>query len=490
VPRTRRNIVLLVSGVAVAAVLAGSLPLLAGDQPELTLTAATDTTSTPVRTDGDNSAKSTLATCPALCERNPAGWRDAVVSFDVKGVPAGATGVTAQLWLYSWKQFGAATTAHVGGSTLGYGLSTARPPLGTALSSSGSVRKGYNTWDVTPAVQGNGVYTFTVRQDGLGSRVYWASRENKKSSIRPRLVLTWKAGTGKPPGSPATTSSAAAPSSSRTVSARPSSPSSGPVASPPPVVTVKPTTAPPVAAPPAAPAGWRLSWADEFDGDRLDAKKWQAKDDTKVDYDLACITADNDNVFVSDGMVTLRARKEKETCGSTTRDYSTSYLTTQGRASFTYGRFEMRAKTPTGPADSTGLWPAFWLRPDDGGVGEIDVVELPGGAKYHQAATQAIFLDYTPVKQDNRHPFPTGYPADGFHTYTTEWEPGVLRWYIDGKLVWQRDRTTTPWFDKAFSRPFHLRLNFQVGGWLGNPDAATRFPADYQVDYVRVWKRG
>ena len=112
-PRTRRNIVLLVSGVAVAAVLAGSLPLLAGDKPELTLTAATDTTSTPVRTDGDNSAKSTLATCPALCERNPAGWRDAVVSFDVKGVPSGATGVTAQLWLYSWKPFPTATTAHV-----------------------------------------------------------------------------------------------------------------------------------------------------------------------------------------------------------------------------------------------------------------------------------------------------------------------------------------------------------------------------------------
>ena len=55
--------------------------------------------------------------------------------------------------------------------------------------------------------------------------------------------------------------------------------------------------------------------------------------------------------------------------------------------------------------------------------------------------------------------------------------------------VYRRDRSTTPWFDEAFSRPFHLRLNFQVGGWLGNPNAGTTFPAEFQVDYVRVWQR-
>ncbi len=251
----------------------------------------------------------------------------------------------------------------------------------------------------------------------------------------------------------------------------------------------KPAT-PPALAPPVATAekAWQLVWSDDFDGNRLDAAKWQAKDDTRVDYDLACVTGDSDNVVVRNGLLTLRARKEKATCGKATRDYTTAYLTTQERRSFTYGRFEVRAKSPTGPGNSTGLWPAFWMRPDDGGDGEIDVVELPGGDQYYRAATQAIFLNYQPVKQDNRFAFPSGHPADGFHTYTTEWEPGALRWYVDGKLVWQRDRTTTPWFDQAFSRPFHLRLNLQVGGWLGNPNAATRFPADFQVDYVRVWK--
>nr|BFE69080.1 hypothetical protein GCM10020092_023810 [Actinoplanes digitatis] len=161
-----------------------------------------------------------------------------------------------------------------------------------------------------------------------------------------------------------------------------------------------------------------------------------------------------------------------------------------GKASFTYGRFEIRAKSPNKPETSTGLWPAFWLRPDDGGNGEIDVTELPGGADWYSRSTAAIFWDYSPVKQDTRIAVPGGgYPADGYHTYATEWDAKALKWYIDGKLVWTRDRTTTPWYDKAFNKPYNLRLNFQVGGWLGDPDASTRFPADFVVDYVRVYQR-
>ena len=92
-------------------------------------------------------------------------------------------------------------------------------------------------------------------------------------------------------------------------------------------------------------------------------------------------------------------------------------------------------------------------------------------------------------RQDNRYTFRSGYPADGFHTYTTEWDANSLKWYIDGKLVWTRDKSTTSWYDKVFHKPYNIRLNFQVGGWLGNPDASTQFPADFVVDYVRVYQR-
>jgi hypothetical protein len=55
--------------------------------------------------------------------------------------------------------------------------------------------------------------------------------------------------------------------------------------------------------------------------------------------------------------------------------------------------------------------------------------------------------------------------------------------------VWTRDKSTTSWYDKAFHKPYNLRLNFQVGGWLGNPDSKTSFPADFVVDYVKVYQR-
>jgi beta-glucanase (GH16 family) len=241
--------------------------------------------------------------------------------------------------------------------------------------------------------------------------------------------------------------------------------------------------------PQAERPAWRLVWGDEFDGTALDRAKWNVRDREARDVDLGCNVDDPSAVSVAHGVLTLRAERRTVACGAVTRDYTEAYLDTRGKASWQYGRFEIRAASPNGTGDSQGLWPAFWLRPDGGGNGEIDVAELPGGAGWFDAATAAIFWDYTPVKQDERLPMPGGgVPGDGFHTYATEWEPGVLRWYIDGRLVWTRDRTTTPWFDAAFTKPYHLRLNFQVGGWLGTPTPATRFPADFRVDYVRVYQ--
>jgi beta-glucanase (GH16 family) len=224
-------------------------------------------------------------------------------------------------------------------------------------------------------------------------------------------------------------------------------------------------------------------WSDEFDGTALDTAKWHVKTGASS-VDRGCNVNGPANVFVSGGTLTLRALRQDATCGGEQRHFTEGYLDTIGRSSFTYGRFEVRARPP----GSTGLWPAFWLRPEDGGNGEIDVTELPGGAAYNRAATQAIFHDYKPTKQDNRWTFPAGAPGDGFHIYTTDWEPGSLTWYVDGVQVYHRDRTTTSWFDEVFTKPYNLRLNLQAGGWLGDPDAGTPFPGDFVVDYVRVWQ--
>jgi beta-glucanase (GH16 family) len=489
-PRPRRGIrstrSLTLIATAAATVLATTLvPVFAGDDDGLTLRPVADTTLTQVPQDGDTSVKTTLASCPALCDGNRRGRRDATLQFAVDRLPADAVKVRATLRVYAWQDFAARVLAR----TLPGDLSAASSPASIAIAGAGQavdrVTKGFNEFDVSDSVQRNGTYTFALSQEDLNTRIYWASRENSKEGLRPELILSYET---KPAPSATTTAPSTALPPPTT---RPTTPPATTAPTKAPTATAAPTSRPPATTgPTGSPDGWRLVWGDEFNSGALDRSKWNLRGAEGRDIDLGCNVDDPKNTFVGGGSLTLRALKQTSVCSSQTRQYTQSYLDTMGKASFTYGRFEIRAKSPNKPETSRGLWPAFWLRPDDGGNGEIDVTELPGGTGYYQKSTAAIFWDYTPVKQDTRLALPGGgYPADGFHTYTTEWDANALKWYIDGKLVWTRDRTTTPWYDKAFNKPYNIRLNFQVGGWLGDPDASTVFPADFVVDYVRVYQR-
>ena len=255
------------------------------------------------------------------------------------------------------------------------------------------------------------------------------------------------------------------------------------------------------------PPGWRTVWSDEFDGTTLDHSKWDVEDRSTYgdgNNELACLMDRPENVLVHDGVLSLRARREAPAlkCGSNDprfpggRPYSSGHLTTKTTASFTYGRFELRARLPTQAGTSQGLWPAFWMRPVSGGIGELDVMEAvgsgPTGTEFDRVH-HTLWYDYvgTHSQQPTSVRLPGGArPSDGMHTYAAEWEPGEIRWYVDGVLTYTRTRATTPWLDEAFSRPFYLRLNLAVGGgWPGSPTTQTALPADFDVDYVRVYQR-
>jgi beta-glucanase (GH16 family) len=95
-----------------------------------------------------------------------------------------------------------------------------------------------------------------------------------------------------------------------------------------------------------------------------------------------------------------------------------------------------------------------------------------------------------------------------FHVYALEWEPGVMRWYVDGLLYatqdfwWSSSKVAggkgsnpakegdlNPW-PAPFDQPYYLVMNLAVGGkFAGDPDRTTPFPAEMVVDYVRVYDR-
>lgn len=256
--------------------------------------------------------------------------------------------------------------------------------------------------------------------------------------------------------------------------------------------------------------GWRLSWSDDFSGSQLDAAKWQAEDRSTFgngNKELACLMNRPTNLSVAHGQLSLTAARENPplTCGDADtrfpngRDYSSAMISTKGKESWHEGRFEIRAKLPLSPGGSQGLWPAFWMRPASGpGDGELDIMEAVGTSNPNdpEARTvhQTLWYDEngTQPKQSQVAEVGGGGPAAGFHTYAVQWRNAKMDWSIDGKVVFSRDQSTTPWLNSAFAGRFFLRLNLAVGGTFpGSPTAATRLPASLVVDWVKVyqWRR-
>jgi beta-glucanase (GH16 family) len=241
-----------------------------------------------------------------------------------------------------------------------------------------------------------------------------------------------------------------------------------------------------------APSGWRLVWADEFNGTSV-SSKWRVRNKDWSNNELSMLTSRAKNVSVADGKLSITAHRETYEAYGETRNYTSGYLDTAGKASWTYGRFEMRAKLPTQQGVSQGMWPAFWLRPDDGGDGEIDIMEAIGQSRSDNRVSQTLWYDYNGTKPRVSHEdvLPSGTSSGSYHVYALEWEKNAMRWYVDGRLTFSRTTTTTPWINaRQFQKPYNIRLNLQVGGsWPGSPNSSTRFPNTYSVDYVRVYQR-
>jgi beta-glucanase (GH16 family) len=108
---------------------------------------------------------------------------------------------------------------------------------------------------------------------------------------------------------------------------------------------------------------WQLVWADEFDGTELDFSKWAVEENGHGggNDELQYYLDRTENVRVENGHLILEAHKEHFDQAGTVRDYTSGRIRSKRRASWTYGRFEVRAQLPQG----RGLWTAAWLLPED-----------------------------------------------------------------------------------------------------------------------------
>lgn len=239
-----------------------------------------------------------------------------------------------------------------------------------------------------------------------------------------------------------------------------------------------------------------IVWQDEFDQDgSLDSDKWSIDIGTGAEIfgqpgwgnnELQYYTDRPENIVVKDGMLQITA-KEESFEGS---NYTSAKILTKGKFATTYGRFEARIQLPFGQ----GIWPAFWLLGDDSGgtvswpqVGEVDIMEYRGqeplvilgsvhGPDY--SAGNAVTARYTLIN---------GRFDTEFHVFAIEWEPDVIRYYVDDVLYNKitPEDVSGEWVFNDNS--FYIIMNVAVGGnFVGSPNSSTPFPQTMLVDYVRV----
>ena len=288
--------------------------------------------------------------------------------------------------------------------------------------------------------------------------------------------------------------------------------------------------------PSSVASGYKMTWHDEFDGNKLDTTKWgyqygcfDPAQRSQVNY-----TDSPENVSVRDGYLNLTARysptKTKwdgtqipRTCkdGSTVYDapFTSGMITTKTKdgtvlyaAPGTGFYAEARIKLPT----ARSSWSSFWATGTKGGWpgnGEIDIFESKGYDPSFLMSNIHTPRVGNPKKTQQHQGMMHGDTATSqseFHTYGVLKTADAIEFYFDGQMTHRVKMQDMKGASNPFADPDNnlvLKLNQMVGGsYLAKHDNwsdktfvdATKFADDYKsadgagstmyVDYVRVYE--
>lgn len=222
------------------------------------------------------------------------------------------------------------------------------------------------------------------------------------------------------------------------------------------------------------PAGYELSWSDNFDGAALSTADWYYREGEKV----ICANRPR-NVSVSDGAMRIALKRESYngmdyTCGGVISKHT-----------FGYGYYETRAKL----WGDQGFHSAFWQMgladyvPDVPGYkgpynrfNEIDGFEVDS-----HAPTQIQHHSHWTVPQHigNQGGVYTGPDtSDGYHTFGYEWLPNEIRYYVDGVLARVQ----------PYSGPHGMQNIWLTTLGYTSPANEANLPGETSWDYFRYYR--
>ena len=250
---------------------------------------------------------------------------------------------------------------------------------------------------------------------------------------------------------------------------------------------------------------YKLVFSAEFNEDGEDLSKvWTYEEGSKIrNNEDQFYSKSAENSFTKGGYLHIVARKDHLGSDGKTHSYTSASLTTRKSFVYCYGRVEVRAKIPTGG----GMWPAIWQVgntyswPQNG---ELDIMEY-----YREKILANVAFggtqNYSPTWRSSSHPMSKfeGKNANWrneFHIWVLEWDYDWIRIYLDDDLL--NEVSVAETFNKGvggnYENPYryntegfghYLWLNLAIGGNNGGTIDNSLFPAEYLIDYVRVYQK-
>jgi beta-glucanase (GH16 family) len=242
-----------------------------------------------------------------------------------------------------------------------------------------------------------------------------------------------------------------------------------------------------------------LVWSDECDGSgAIDTNKWfhqtlLPNGSSWFNGEIQHYTDREENAFLSNGFMYIRAKKENYTNQNVTKAYTSARL--NSKYAFTYGKVEIRAQIPTG----IGTWPALWLLgqniTENGGFwasnygttpwpncGEIDIMEHWG---HNQDFIQSALHNPSSYGGTIYHGgLYINEASTSFHTYVMEWTPEDIRFYVDGINYYNYDPVDKNVENWPYDNPMYLLLNTAIEPSVNQTNFTQ---SDLIIDYIRVY---
>lgn len=239
----------------------------------------------------------------------------------------------------------------------------------------------------------------------------------------------------------------------------------------------------------------KLVWADEFDVDGMvDTKNWTYEKGYVRNQEIQYYTEErSENCRIENGNLIITGRKEDFSYGGTDFSdgtYSSASIITNKKQSWKYGRFEIRAKVPSGK----GPWPAFWAKGDSQNsgaawptCGEIDIMEY--AAKGPEMIHNAIYGESSSNYSSKTIKIQKDY-SDKFYIYSLDWNENRLVFAIDNVVTHVVDISNIS--PNPFRQKFSILINLALGAstdrTLGGKLDPSILPVEYLVDYVRIYE--